>query len=149
MPILCCPHTILPGCAYVKTWGGRMLLPHFPFNKDEGTGRYDLCSNLGVSAIWTSMDYFSVEAAGRVEVHKCWGQIAVPLPVCKCCLRQLSSQPVLSLSAPRDHSVVLSWGFPKLSASDVTLKLSDAAAQPRLPEHFEHIIQTDKSRQSN
>lgn len=89
------------------------------------------------------MDYFSplccVEAAGRVEVRKCWGQIPVPPSVCKCCLRQLSPQPVLSLSTPRDRSAALSWGFRKLSASDFTLEYSDTAAQPRLPKRFEHV----------
>lgn len=68
-----------------------------------------------------------------------WGQIAVPPSVCKCCLRQLSPQPVLSLSTPRDRSAALSWGFRKLSASDFTLEYSDAAAQPRLPKRFEHV----------
>lgn len=89
------------------------------------------------------MDYFSppccVEAAGRAEVRKCWGQIAVPSSVCKCCPRQLSPQPVLSLSTPRDRSAVLSWGFRKLSASEVTLQYSDTAAQPRLPKRFKHV----------
>lgn len=104
------------------------------------------------------MDFFSpgccVEAVGRREVHKCWGQITTPLSVCNCCLRQLSSQPVLSLSTPRDHSAVLSWGFRKLLASDFTLELSDAAAQPRLPKHLNvyksiYCIQTDRSRRSS
>lgn len=60
-------------------------------------------------------------------------RITVPPSACSWCLRQLSSQPVLSLSSPGDHLAVLSWGFRKLLASDFTLELSGAAAQPRLP----------------